>query len=242
MGQPKALLPWGPGGPPFVVHVVQALRDAGVDDIVVTVPEETGVAATVREVLWAFLGGAAARAIALVANPWPHLGLSGSVRAALLRCQDDHALLVVAPVDAPFFDAALARALIARALHGHAGDDAGDDEPGTGVRGAVDVTVPVVAVAAATEAAAAGGSVPDARSGTRGPVAVGTRGHPAVFARTCFADLQAAADHGGPRNVVDEAARRRRLATVSHGDPRIATDVDTPADWERAFSSPWSGR
>jgi CTP:molybdopterin cytidylyltransferase MocA len=222
MGRTKALVPFGPGGPPLVVHIVGALLDGGVDDVVVTVPADPRDAAAIHAEVDAALRGGVhtalaapspaargrtgpgvvddhARRVSFARNGEPGLSLTGSVRAALARATDATEHLVVAPVDAPFFDADLVRALLL-AARSRASD--------------VDV---VVAVDRST----------------------GARGHPVVFARACFAALREADARGGPVAVVDAAAARGRVTTVASDDARIASDVDAPADWERAFAARW---
>ena len=198
MGRAKALVPTGSDGPPFVVVVVVALLKGGIDQIVVTLPDDASDATAIEVVVVAAIDVDDRHRVSFARNDAPALGLSGSVCAALATATPATSHIVVAPVDAPFFDAALVRALLAASRSS----------------GRVDVAVPVVAD--------------------------GRRGHPVVFARACFDALQAAGAHGGPAVVVDDAARRRRLTTVACGDGRVAADVDTPEDWERAFGVRWS--
>ncbi len=108
MGRPKALLstslvdPIGPDEP-WVARLVRALREGGVDDVVVTVPDDVEVAASIRQAV-----GPHART---ARNARPELGLSGSVIAAL-ECSGDADVLVICPVDAPGAQASMVRRLL----------------------------------------------------------------------------------------------------------------------------------
>ncbi len=114
MGSPKALLPYDfPDAVVdedgiadcFVSHLVRALVGGGANTVVVTVPDDAGSAAAIRDVC--------PHAVCL-ANPAPALGLTGSVIAALDHDHDDNAdVLVLCPVDAPFATPAVVAALIA---------------------------------------------------------------------------------------------------------------------------------
>ncbi len=64
----------------------------------------------------------------------------------------------------------------------------------------------------------------------------GRRGHPAYFARTCFADLLDPALEGGARTVVHRHLERARV--VETDDPGVVTDIDTPEAYEAAFGRP----
>ncbi|HUO05440.1 MAG TPA: nucleotidyltransferase family protein [Candidatus Binataceae bacterium] len=68
------------------------------------------------------------------------------------------------------------------------------------------------------------------------PIAIarhaGRRGHPAIFARSVFAELMAAPDGEGARRVVNAAPGRVVYADVN--DSGVNLDLDTPADLERA--------
>jgi molybdenum cofactor cytidylyltransferase len=118
MGRAKALVPFGDGGPPLVVHVVRALVDAGVARVVVTVPDDPADAVAIHDAVVAALPPVDVRRLSFARNAAPALGLSGSVRAALAVVDDDTSHLIVTPVDAPFFDGALVRALLDRANDG----------------------------------------------------------------------------------------------------------------------------
>jgi molybdenum cofactor cytidylyltransferase len=108
MGAPKALLStrrFDPEGvdEPWARRVARMLRDGGATDIVVTVPDDEAVAAAVD---------AAVADVAVTAkNPQPHLGLSGSLFAALDVVEGPVDALLVCPVDAPGLQAAMVRAL-----------------------------------------------------------------------------------------------------------------------------------
>lgn len=71
---------------------------------------------------------------------------------------------------------------------------------------------------------------------SRKPVVIaryrGRRGHPVLFARSLFAELQAAPEDRGARVVV--AADPGRVAYVEVDDPGVVMDLDTPEDLKRA--------
>ena len=60
----------------------------------------------------------------------------------------------------------------------------------------------------------------------------GHRGHPVVFDRAIFAELQSAPEEEGARHVVNVNASR--VAYVDLDDPGINLDLDTPSDLIRA--------
>ena len=62
----------------------------------------------------------------------------------------------------------------------------------------------------------------------------GTRGVPAVFGRSCFAELLSLGDKQGAKVLL--VARPHDVATVDF--PGGAMDIDTPGDWERLASHP----
>ncbi|MGC1188983.1 MAG: nucleotidyltransferase family protein [Candidatus Binatus sp.] len=64
----------------------------------------------------------------------------------------------------------------------------------------------------------------------------GHRGHPVVFDRTMFAELQSAPEEVGARNVVN--ADSSRVAYVDLDDGGINLDLDTPSDLARAGLPP----
>ena len=66
------------------------------------------------------------------------------------------------------------------------------------------------------------------------------RGHPALFGRALFAELADPELDGGARSVVHRHLADAALDTIR--DPRVVTDIDTPADYEavRAGRSPYS--
>ncbi len=64
----------------------------------------------------------------------------------------------------------------------------------------------------------------------------GHRGHPVIFDRTMFAELESAPEQGGARHVVNGDASR--VAYVDLPDPGINLDLDTPSDLARAGLSP----
>jgi len=59
----------------------------------------------------------------------------------------------------------------------------------------------------------------------------GRRGHPVVFGRAVFAELERVPDHEGARGVV--RADPSRVALVDVDDPAVVEDIDTPEDYER---------
>jgi len=65
------------------------------------------------------------------------------------------------------------------------------------------------------------------------PVRGGERGHPALFRRTLFAELQEPGLEGGARTVVRRHLGAARLVEVD--DPGILTDIDTPEAYRAAF-------
>lgn len=58
------------------------------------------------------------------------------------------------------------------------------------------------------------------------------RGHPVLFARETFEELQSAPEDQGARVVVN--AIRERVAYVDVNDPGVILDLDTPEDLDRA--------
>ena len=64
----------------------------------------------------------------------------------------------------------------------------------------------------------------------------GHRGHPVIFDRTLFGELQSAPEEEGARHVVN--ADPSRLAYVDLKDPGINLDLDTPSDLARAGLPP----
>jgi molybdenum cofactor cytidylyltransferase len=60
----------------------------------------------------------------------------------------------------------------------------------------------------------------------------GHRGHPVIFDRAIFAELQSAPEEEGARHVVNADAAR--VAYVDLNDPGINLDLDTPSDLIRA--------
>jgi len=61
---------------------------------------------------------------------------------------------------------------------------------------------------------------------------LGRRGHPVIFGRALFDELLGAPEDQGARAVVN--ADPSRVAYVDVDDARVTTDLDTPADLERA--------
>ena len=64
----------------------------------------------------------------------------------------------------------------------------------------------------------------------------GYRGHPVIFDRAIFGELQSAPEEEGARHVVDADASR--VAYVDLNDPGINLDLDTPSDLARAGLPP----
>lgn len=64
----------------------------------------------------------------------------------------------------------------------------------------------------------------------------GRRGHPLIFDRAIFAELQSAPEEEGARHVVTVDASR--VAYVDLNDPGINLDLDTPSDLARAGLPP----
>ena len=64
----------------------------------------------------------------------------------------------------------------------------------------------------------------------------GHRGHPVIFDRAIFEELQSAPEEEGARHVVNVDASR--VAYVDLDDPGINLDLDTPSDLARAGLPP----
>ena len=83
-------------------------------------------------------------------------------------------------------------------------------------------------------------AVVDSFERTRKPIVIarsnGQRGHPVIFARSIFAELQNAPESEGARHVVN--ADPSRIEYVDLDDPGINLDLDTPADLVRAGLAP----
>ena len=83
-------------------------------------------------------------------------------------------------------------------------------------------------------------AVVDSFERTRKPIVIarsnGQRGHPVIFARSIFAELQNAPESEGARHVVNADASR--IEYVDLNDPGINLDLDTPADLVRAGLAP----
>jgi len=107
MGSPKALLStrrFDPDGvdEPWARRVARRLLEGGASDVVVSVPDDEDVAADVA--------AAVADLARVTPNPWPELGLSGSLFAALDLVDAD--AVVLCPVDAPGLQASHVRGLL----------------------------------------------------------------------------------------------------------------------------------
>lgn len=102
MGTCKALLPFS-GTTTFVERIAHTFLAAGLDPVVVTVPEGADgdrVAQSLSQL-----------PVLCAANEAPALGLSGSVQTALRHAGDAEAL-VFTPVDCPYLDVELLRSLL----------------------------------------------------------------------------------------------------------------------------------
>jgi molybdenum cofactor cytidylyltransferase len=79
-------------------------------------------------------------------------------------------------------------------------------------------------------------AIVDSYSRTGKPIVIarhdGHRGHPVIFDRTVFAELQSAPEEDGARYVVNADASR--VAYIDLPDPGVNLDLDTPADLARA--------
>ena len=100
MGRAKALLPFGEVT--FVEHLVATFRRSGIDDVLVTVPDDFALRLNARTSV----------------NRYDDEGLSGSLKTALEIFPAADALIFT-PVDAPFVDERALTSLIA-ALDVHA--------------------------------------------------------------------------------------------------------------------------
>lgn len=109
MGRPKALLPVGGSGIPFIWQLAVTFVDAGVVPLIVTVPEGP-IGDAIRATIAPLSINPAAQ-LHVVENDEPNLGFSGSVRTALARLGGATGL-VLTPVDAPFASTALVGALV----------------------------------------------------------------------------------------------------------------------------------
>jgi molybdenum cofactor cytidylyltransferase len=82
--------------------------------------------------------------------------------------------------------------------------------------------------------------VVDSYERTRKPIVIarsnGQRGHPVIFDRSTFTELQRAPESEGARYVVNADASR--VEYVDLDDPGINLDLDTPADLIRAGLAP----
>ncbi|MFZ2061476.1 MAG: nucleotidyltransferase family protein [Candidatus Binatus sp.] len=80
----------------------------------------------------------------------------------------------------------------------------------------------------------------DSYNQTGQPIAIaryeGHRGHPVIFDRAIFAELQSAPEEEGARHVVNADASR--VVYVDMDDPGINLDLDTPSDLARAGLPP----
>jgi molybdenum cofactor cytidylyltransferase len=123
MARPKALLPAGPDGPPFVIAIANALREGGVDDVlVIGRPEDAALRAITEP-----------NGLRFVDNPHAEEGQLSSVVAGVNAVdRPGVAGVLVTPVDVPLITGRAVRsvldafergATIARAVyrsrHGH---------------------------------------------------------------------------------------------------------------------------
>jgi len=105
MGRPKALLPTGPGGEPFISRIVRVLRDGGVDDVLVVVAERTSPIADAAAAL--------DRPPRVLVNPEADSGQLSSLQTGL-RAVDHPGTsgLLVTLVDIPLVSTATVKALL----------------------------------------------------------------------------------------------------------------------------------
>jgi CTP:molybdopterin cytidylyltransferase MocA len=116
MGLPKALLPYRfddafGDDDTFGGHLVRGALDV-VDDIVVTVPEDAAVADAIAAVVASVARDDLGR-VRCLRNRAPRDGLSGSLATALDVANDDVDVFLWCPVDVPFADSGVFRALVA---------------------------------------------------------------------------------------------------------------------------------
>jgi molybdenum cofactor cytidylyltransferase len=105
MGQPKALLPSGPGAPTFVHRLATTLRDGGVADVLVVGRADDEMLR--REV------DSMQAAARFVPNEHADLGQLSSVTAGLNAAdRPGVSAVLIAPVDAPFIKPATVAALL----------------------------------------------------------------------------------------------------------------------------------
>jgi CTP:molybdopterin cytidylyltransferase MocA len=109
MGRPKAMLPVGGSGIPFVWQLASVYVEAGLKPVIITVPD--GAVGDSVEAMLRPLSINPAAQILCVRNDDPSLGFSGSVRTALVRAATSTGL-VITPVDAPHASVALITALV----------------------------------------------------------------------------------------------------------------------------------
>lgn len=105
MGQPKALLELN--GISFSEHMVNVFCAAPFSDIMITLPQRHGVQDLANNT----------RAV-IGHNPWPELGVSGSIRWALRHFSAGR-MLIVCPVDMPFVCTRLLGKMISALDEGH---------------------------------------------------------------------------------------------------------------------------
>ncbi|MDP2344463.1 MAG: nucleotidyltransferase family protein [Deltaproteobacteria bacterium] len=109
MGRPKAMLPVGASGIPFVWQLASVYVEAGLKPVIITIPD--GEVGDVVEAMLKPLSINPAAQILCVRNDDPAQGFSGSVLTALVRAATSTGL-VITPVDAPHATAALIGALV----------------------------------------------------------------------------------------------------------------------------------
>ncbi|MBI4881463.1 MAG: nucleotidyltransferase family protein [Planctomycetes bacterium] len=106
MGVPKALLDLD--GESALERVLRVLGEAGVRELLVVVdPAQEDVVGALR-----------GRPFAVVENPAPESGQSGSIRRGLARISRAASAFLLCPVDVPLFEAADVRALLEAREHG----------------------------------------------------------------------------------------------------------------------------
>ncbi len=184
-GRPKALLPLGADSRSFLARIVESLREAGVDDVIVVAGYHLDEIARHVE--------AEHLPVRVVSNPHPEQGQLSSLLAAL-RIVDHPGVraMLVTLVDLPLVSSDTARAVL----------EAYRESGAPLVRPAWD----------------------------------GRHGHPVLFDRSLFDELRRADPARGAKPVV--RAHAAEGVEVEVDDDGAFDDIDTPADYERAFGRP----
>jgi len=116
MGEPKALLPIGVGGPSFVSRLTAVFLEGGAADVIVVArPDDPALAGEVERI------AAAGAAVRLVVNEHPDRGQLSSLLVGLNAADKPGVTgVLVSPVDAPMILAASVRTLLGEFLSRHA--------------------------------------------------------------------------------------------------------------------------